>query len=212
MVCSGSLSSLAVQADRDVSSEASYQTLIGDVVANESRTMNERTMDDYMEALKDLYILEDIDAWNPNLRSKTVVRTTATRHFFDTSIACAALDITPAMLMRDLNTFGLMFEDMVVRDLKVYGMPLRGVVKHYRDSRGLECDAVMHLDDGRWAMMEVKLGGKDKIEEGATHLKRIAADLSDSKLPDLMMVITATGAAYRRDDGVVVVPLNCLRE
>lgn len=197
---------------RNISTEASYQTLMKDVISNENRTMNERTLDDYMEALKDLFILEDIDAWNPNLRSKTVVRTTATRHFFDPSIACAALDITPAMLMRDLNTFGLMFEDMVVRDLKVYSMMLHGVVKHYRDSRGLECDAVMHLDDGRWAMMEVKLGGQDKIEEGAMHLRQIASDLSDGKAPDLMMVITATGAAYRRDDGVVVVPLNCLRD
>ncbi len=195
---------------RNISTEASYKTLAADVISNENRTMNERTFDDYMDALKDLYIIEDIDAWNPNLRSKTIVRTTATRHFFDTSIACAALDITPDILMKDLNSFGLFFEDMVIRDLKVYALSLHGKVRHYRDSRGLECDAVLHLDDGRWAMIEVKLGGETCINEGASNLIKIKNDLANSKNPDLMIIITATGPAYRRKDGILVIPINCL--
>ncbi len=195
---------------RNISTEASYKTLAADVISNENRTMNERTFDDYMDALKDLYIIEDIDAWNPNLRSKTIVRTTATRHFFDTSIACAALDITPDILMKDLNSFGLFFEDMVIRDLKVYALSLHGKVRHYRDSRGLECDAVLHLDDGRWAMIEVKLGGETCINEGASNLIKIKNDLANSKNPALMLIITATGPAYRRKDGILVIPINCL--
>jgi len=195
---------------RNISTEASYKTLAADVISNENRTMNERTFDDYMDALKDLYIIEDIDAWNPNLRSKTIVRTTATRHFFDTSIACAALDITPDILMKDLNSFGLFFEDMVIRDLKVYALSLHGKVRHYRDSRGLECDAILHLDDGRWAMIEVKLGGETYINEGASNLIKIKNDLANSQNPDLMIIITATGPAYRRKDGILVIPINCL--
>ena len=196
---------------RNISTEASYRTLLADVTTNENRSMNDRTFDDYVDALRDLFIIEDMDAWNPNLRSKATVRTTATRHFVDTSIACAALGITPSDLMRDTETFGLMFEDMAVRDLRIYAMPLRGEVRHYRDSRGLECDAVMHLDDGRWAMMEVKLGGDKLIEEGAKNMLRIKEDIASGKAPAFMAIITATGAAYRRDDGIYVIPLNCLK-
>ena len=196
---------------RNISTEASYKTIVADVTTNENRSMNDRTLDEYVDALRDLYILEDMDAWNPNLRSKTAVRTTATRHFVDTSIACAALGITPADLMKDTNTFGLMFEDMAVRDLRVYAMSLRGELRHYRDSRGLECDAVMHLDDGRWAMMEIKLGGDKLIEEGAQNMLKIRADIADQKAPAFMMIITATGHAYRRKDGIYVVPINCLK-
>ena len=197
---------------RNISTEASYQTLIDDVIKSNNRSsFDARTFDDYMDALKDLYILEDIDAWNPNLRSKTVVRTTATRHFVDTSIACCALGISPADLMNDLNSFGLFFEDMAVRDLKVYAMALHGTVKHYRDSRGLECDAVIHLDDGRWALVEIKLGGENLINEGAAHLLKICNDIDSAKGPAFMMIVTATGPAYRREDGIYVVPLNCLK-
>jgi len=140
-----------------------------------------------------------------------VIRTTATRHFVDTSIACLALGIQPADLIHDLETFGLFFEDMVIRDLKIYSMPRGGEIRHYRDSRGWECDAVIHLEDGRWALVEVKLGGK-AIEEGAAHLKKISADIKDEKAPSFLMVITATGQAYKRPDGVYVVPLNCLKK
>jgi len=196
---------------RNISTEAPSRTLIADVVASNNRTMDAKTFDDYMDALKDLYILEDIDAWNPNLRSKTVVRTTSTRHFVDTSIACCSLGISPADLMNDLHAFGLFFEDMAVRDLKIYSNALGGSVRHYRDSRGLECDAVIHLGDGRWALVEVKLGGDKMIEEGAANMKKLAKDLATSNPPTLTIIITATGAAYRRNDGAYVIPLNCLK-
>lgn len=197
---------------RNISTEASAQTMIADIIASKNRsTMDSRTFDDYMDALKDLYILEDIDAWNPNLRSKTVVRTTATRHFVDTSIACCALGITPHSLMRDLNSFGMFFEDMAVRDLKIYSAALDGKIMHYRDSRGLECDAVIHLNDGRWALVEMKLGGERLIKEGVANLLRLKNDLALSGGPEFMMILTATGPAYRRPDGIYVAPLNCLK-
>lgn len=197
---------------RNISTEASARTMIADIIASQNRsTMDSRTFDDYMDALKDLYILEDIDAWNPNLRSKTVVRTTATRHFVDTSIACCALGITPHSLMRDLNSFGMFFEDMAVRDLKIYSAALDGKIMHYRDSRGLECDAVIHLNDGRWALVEMKLGGERLIKEGVANLLRLKNDLALSGGPEFMMILTATGPAYRRPDGIYVAPLNCLK-
>lgn len=197
---------------RNISTEASEQTMIADIIASQNRsTMDSRTFDDYMDALKDLYILEDIDAWNPNLRSKTVVRTTATRHFVDTSIACCALGITPHSLMGDLNSFGMFFEDMAVRDLKIYSAALDGKIMHYRDSRGLECDAVIHLNDGRWALVEMKLGGERLIKEGVANLLRLKNDLALSGGPEFMMILTATGPAYRRPDGIYVAPLNCLK-
>lgn len=195
---------------RNISSEAPVKTLIKDVTTSNNRTLDPRTFDDYADALKDLYIIEDLASWNPNLRSKTVIRTTVTRHFTDPSIACCSLGVSPSDVMNDLNTFGLLFEDMVVRDLKIYSSFLGGTVSHYRDSRGLECDAVVHLEDGRWALMEVKLGGENNIEEGAGNMIRLKNDLM-GRSPDLMMVITATGPAYRRKDGVYVVPLNCLK-
>ncbi len=196
---------------RNISTEAPNSTIIADLTASNNRTMAPKTFDDYMDALKDLFILEDIEAWNPNLRSKTVIRSTPTRHFMDTSIACMALGISPATIMRDMKSFGLFFEDMAVRDLKIYLMALDGAVKHYRDSRGLECDAVLHLDDGRWALVEIKLGGEDLINEGAATLNRLKEDLAEGQGPEFMMILTATGPAYRRKDGIYVVPLNCLR-
>ncbi|MCR4774323.1 MAG: DUF4143 domain-containing protein [Prevotella sp.] len=197
---------------RNISTEASYQTIIKDLIASNNRTMDSKTFDEYRDALKDLYILDDIDAWNPNLRSKTVIRSTATRHFVDTSIACCALGIKPADLMNDLNTFGLFFEDMAVRDLKIYSMQKGGEVRHYRDSRGLECDAVVHLEDGRWALIEIKLGGEKLIEEGVKNLIKLKADINIKQEPSFMMILTATGSAYRRKDGIYVVPINCLKD
>lgn len=167
-----------------------------------------------MDALKDLYIIEDIEAWNPNIRSKTSIRSTPTRHFVDTSIACSSMGITPADLMNDLTSFGLFFEDMAVRDLYVYASCLGGTVKHYRDNAGLECDAVIHLEDGRWGAVEIKLGGDDLIEAGASSLKTLREKIvrkSDEKAPSFLLVLTATGAAYKRDDGVFVAPLNTLK-
>ena len=199
---------------RHISSEAAVATIIKDVRQSNERTMNERSFDEYMEALKDLYILEDMLAWNPNIRSKTSIRSTPTRHFVDTSIACRALNISPADLMKDLDTFGLFFEDFAVRDLRVYAASLGGEVRHYRDNTGLECDAVVHLDDGRWGAIEIKLGGDKLIEEGAHSLKILKAKIeekSDEGSPSFLMVLTAVGGAYKREDGVLVVPINMLR-
>ncbi|MCF0219055.1 MAG: ATP-binding protein [Muribaculaceae bacterium] len=200
---------------RHISTEAAISTIIKDVRQSNERTMDEKTFDEYMEALKDIYILEDMSAWNPNIRSKTSIRSTPTRHFVDTSIACRALNINPGDLMNDLVSFGFFFEDFAVRDLRIYAGTLQGEVRHYRDNTGLECDAVVHLDDGRWGAIEIKLGGKKLIEEGADSLKRLKAKIeekSDERPPSFLMVLTAVGGAYRRDDGVLVAPINMLRQ
>ena len=198
---------------RHISTEAAISTIIADVRQSNERTMDTKTFDDYLEALKDLYILEDMPAWNPNIRSKTSIRSTPTRHFVDTSIACRALGVMPEDLLADLESFGLFFEDMAVRDLKVYAGTLGGEVRHYRDNAGLECDAVIHLENGQWGAIEIKLGGDDLIEAGASSLKRLKAKLaekSDEKAPSFLMVLTAVGSSYQREDGVYVVPINLL--
>jgi predicted AAA+ superfamily ATPase len=176
--------------------------------------MDPKTFNDYMEALQDLYILEDMKAWNPNIRSKTSIRSTPTRHFVDTSIACRALGVSPDDLMNDLESFGLFFEDMAVRDLRVYARTLNGELFHYRDNAGLECDAVVHLENGRWGAIEIKLGGDDLIESGANSLKLLKSKIeekSDEKSPSFLLVLTAVGGAYQREDGVFVAPINMLK-
>ena len=195
---------------RNISTEAAYKTIIQDIIESNNRTMDTKTFDDYWDALKDLFIISDIEAWNPNLRSKAVVRTTPTRHFVDTSIACQALDISPDDLMADLKSFGLFFEDLAVRDLSIYASLLGGTVKHYRDSRGLECDAVVHIGKGKWGAIEIKLGGDKLIEEGVANLIKLKNDVNDPNMA-FMAIVTATGPAYRRPDGIYVIPLNCLR-
>ena len=200
---------------RNISSEVSKQTIIEDVRQSNERTMDTKTFDDYLEALGDLYIISDIEAWNPNIRSKTTIRSTPTRHFVDTSIACRALNIFPEDLMNDLNSFGLFFEDFAVRDLSIYAQVNGGEVRHYRDNTGLECDAVVHLEDGRWGAVEIKLGGEKLIEEGASSLNRLKAKItgkSSEPAPSFMMILTACGALYQREDGIFVVPINCLRD
>ena len=199
---------------RNISSEAAVSTIISDIRQSNERTMDAKTYDDYMDALKDLYIIEDMDAWNPNIRSKTSIRSTPTRHFVDTSIACRSLGVSPGDLMKDLNSFGLFYEDFAVRDLRVYADCLGGTVKHYRDNAGLECDAVVHLEDGRWGGIEIKLGGDDLINEGANSLKTLQNKIiekSDEKAPSFLLVLTAVGGAYKRDDGVYVAPINLLK-
>jgi predicted AAA+ superfamily ATPase len=199
---------------RNISSEAAVSTIISDIRQSNERTMDTKTYDDYMEALKDLYIIEDMEAWNPNIRSKTSIRSTPTRHFVDTSIACRSLGVSPGDLMNDLESLGLFFEDFAVRDLRVYADRLGGVVKHYRDNTGLECDAVVHLEDGRWGGIEIKLGGDDLINDGAESLKRLRdkiVEKSDEKAPSFLLVLTAVGGAYKREDGVFVAPINLLR-
>lgn len=199
---------------RHISTEAAASTIIADVRQSNERTMDAKTFADYMEALNDLYILEDMRAWNPNIRSKTSIRSTPTRHFVDTSIACRALGVSPKDLMGDLESFGLFFEDMAVRDLQIYTESLGGEVLHYRDNAGLECDAVLHLDDGRWGAVEIKLGGDDNIEAGASTLKQLKSKIeekSDENAPSFLLVLTAVGGAYRREDGVFVAPINLLK-
>ena len=199
---------------RNISTEAAVSTILADIRQSNERTMDVKTYDDYMEALKDLYIIEDMEAWNPNIRSKTSIRSTPTRHFVDTSIACRSLGVSPDDLKRDLNSFGLFFEDFAVRDLRIYADRLGGTVKHYRDNAGLECDAVVHLEDGRWAGIEIKLGGDDLINEGAASLKMLKnkiVEKSDEQAPSFLLVLTAIGGAYQREDGVFVAPINLLR-
>lgn len=199
---------------RNISTEAAVSTILADIRQSNERTMDVKTYDDYMEALKDLYIIEDMEAWNPNIRSKTSIRSTPTRHFVDTSIACRSLGVSPDDLKRDLNSFGLFFEDFAVRDLRIYAETLGGMVKHYRDNAGLECDAVVHLEDGRWAGIEIKLGGDDLVNEGAVSLKTLRnkiVEKSDEHAPSFLLVLTAIGGAYQREDGVFVAPINLLR-
>lgn len=193
---------------RNISCEASQATIAADM---QGEPPSENTVADYLDALKRAYVTEDLPAWNPALRSKTAVRTSPTRHFCDPSVAAAMLGATPHALLRDFNTFGLLFESMCVRDLRVYASALRGSVYHYRDKTGLEADAVVVLNDGRWGAVEVKLGSR-QIEEGAKHLLKLAnrVDADVEGTPSFLMVLTGQQTAYRRDDGVLVVPLAAL--
>ena len=199
---------------RNVSHPTPIATLKADMQANDRQTLDEDTVADYIGALKKLYVIEDMEAWNPNLRSKAAVRTTDTRHFVDPSIGTAALGLGPDDLMNDPDTFGLLFEDMAVRDLRVYADALLGEVKHYRDSDGLECDAVLHCRDGRYGLIEIKLGGQDNIQRGLATLNELEGKIDNTKMktPSFKMILTALGEfAYRRPDGIYVIPLACLK-
>ena len=194
---------------RNISAPVPLKTIQSDVTSSNNRTLDNKTLNDYLEALKDLFIIEDLEAWNPNLRSRAAIRTTPTRHFVDTSVATAVLGITPNDLMNDLPSFGLFFEDMAVRDLTIYSNYLGAKVKHYRDSSGLECDAIIHFENGKWGAVEIKLGGEKLIEEGAKNLEKLKKVVDNNNLA-FRMILTATGSAYKREDGIYVVPLNCL--
>ena len=200
---------------RNQGSQASFGTIKEDLMANEADSLSEDTIASYHKALKEIFVVEDSEAWNPNLRSKTAIRTSDTRYFTDPSIATAALGVGPQDLINDLNTFGLLFETMAVRDLRVYAEALNGKVYHFRDKNGLECDAVVHLRDGRYGLVEVKLGGEDKIRDGADALKDLAGRIDTSRMrePSFLMVLVGVGQyAYRREDGVYVVPIGCLKD
>lgn len=194
---------------RNISSEAPLKTIQSDVIDSNNRTLDNKTLDDYLDALRDLFIIEDLSSWNTNIRSKATIRTTPTRHFVDTSIATSVLGVTPDDLMNDLSSFGLFFEDMAVRDLVIYASYLGANVYHYRDSSGLECDSIMHFDNGKWGAIEIKLGGDKLIEEGAANLEKLKNVIDNDKLA-FRMILTATGPAYKRKDGIYVVPINCL--
>ena len=194
--------------------QAPLSSISADMKVNDHSSLDERTVSSYIDALKKIFVIEDMPAWNPNLRSKTAIRTADTRYFVDPSIATAALGMGPADLLDDLNTMGLFFEAMCVRDLRVFAEALDGKVYHYRDKSGLECDAVVHLRNGQYGLVEVKLGGESLVEEGVETLRMLAdrIDTARMKAPAFMMVLTATGEyAYRRpEDGVYVVPIGCL--
>lgn len=188
--------------------------LAKDVQGNDEGSINEETIASYLNALKKIFVVEDMPAWNPNLRSKTAIRSSDTRYYIDSSIAVAALGVGPNDLINDLKTFGFLFETLCVRDLRVYAEALNGDVFHYKDKNGLECDAVIHLKNGKYGLVEIKLGGEKLIEEGATSLKALASKIDTEKMktPSFLMVLTGTGDyAYRRQDGVLVVPVGCLK-
>ncbi len=195
--------------------QVSLGTIKADLVANESDSFDEDTISSYIKALKKIFVIEDVEAWNPNLRSKTAIRSSDTRYFTDPSIATAALGLGPKDLMFDLNTFGLLFETLCIRDLRVFAEALNGNVYHYRDKNGLECDAVVHLRNGSYGLIEVKLGGDNLIEEGVATLKILESKIDTTRMknPSFLMVLTAVGDyAYRREDGVYVVPIGCLKD
>jgi predicted AAA+ superfamily ATPase len=199
---------------RHQGSQASYGTIVADISNNEKHAMSDATVASYIKALKKLFVIEDMEAWNPNLRSKAAIRTADTRYFTDPSMATAALGIGPADLMKDLNTLGLFFETLAVRDLRVYTEANDGQVFHYRDNNNLECDAVIHLRNGHYGLVEIKLGGESLINEGAKNLLLLEQKINTDKMyaPSFKMVLTAVGQyAYRREDGVYVVPIGCLK-
>lgn len=200
---------------RHQGAQVAISTLVEDIRSFDEESADAKTISSYIEVLKKIFVIEDALAWNPNLRSKTAIRTSDTRYFVDPSIAVASLGIGPADLMGDLNTMGLLFETLCVRDLRVLADVLDGQIYHFRDKTGLECDAVLHLRNGRYGLIEIKLGGDKLIEEGAATLKELARkiDTDRMKSPSFLMVLTAVGKfAYRREDGVYVVPVGCLRD
>lgn len=186
-----------------------------DIAANDENSIDEETVALYINALKKIFVIEDMPAWNPNLRSKTAIRSSDTRYYIDPSIAAAALGIGPQDLLNDLNTFGFLFETLCIRDLRVFADALNGTVYHYRDKSGLECDAVIHLRNGSYGLIEIKLGGERLIEEGASNLTALCRKLDTDKMkkPSFLMVLTGTGDyAYRRSDGILIVPAGCLKD
>lgn len=196
-------------------SQAPLSAICDDLSAHENYSLDARTVQVYLNALKMIFVIEDMPAWNPNLRSKTAIRSSDTRYFTDPSIAVAALGIGPDSLMADLRTFGFLFECLCVRDLRVYAGALGGSVSHYRDSKGLECDAVVHMRDGSYGLVEIKLGGDRLVDEGAANLIKLKnkIDTDRMKAPSFMMVLTAVGKyAIKRQDGVYVVPVCCLKD
>ena len=199
---------------RNQGSQVPNTVLAQDVSANDEAFMSDDTVASYVSALQKIFVVEDMPAWNPNLRSKTAIRSSDTRYYIDPSIAAAALGIGPNGLVNDLKTFGFLFETLCIRDLRVFADALNGEVYHYRDKDGQECDAVIHLKNGKYGLIEIKLGGDKLIEEGAKSLKAMEAKIDTDKMnaPSFLMVLIGIGDyAYRRQDGVYVVPIGCLK-
>ena len=196
---------------RNVSTMTAATTIMADVKANDI-SITDKTLTNYLTALRRLFIIEEVKAWQPSLRSKRGIRTSNKRHFVDTSIATAVLELTPQNVLMDFNLFGFLFEDFCLRDLRVYTQSLRGDVYHYHDNTNLESDLILRLHDGRWAAVEVKTGSKE-IEEAAEHLIQLSEDVDTDKIgkPAFLMVLTGGQFAYRRKDGVYVIPIGCLK-
>ena len=200
---------------RNQGTQATVGTILADIKSNGDERMSDSTVYSYIKALKEIFVIEDSIAWNPNLRSKTAIRTSDTRYFIDPSIATAALGMGPKDLINDMETFGFIFETLAIRDLRVYADAQDGKVYHYRDKNNLECDAVIHLRNGSYGLVEVKIGGAELIKEGAESLKTLSSKIDSTRMktPSFMMVLTGIGKfAYKRpEDGVLVVPIGCLR-
>ncbi|MGN0714436.1 MAG: ATP-binding protein [Anaerovoracaceae bacterium] len=199
---------------RSQGSQVPNTVLAQDVSANDEESISENTVASYLNALRKIFVIEDMPAWNPNLRSKTAIRSSDTRYYVDPSIAVAALGIGPNDLINDLQTFGFLFETLCIRDLRVFADSLDGQVYHYRDKDGQKCDAVIHLRNGQYGLIEIKLGGDKRIEEGAKSLKAMESKIDTDKMkaPAFLMVLTGIGDyAYRRKDGVYVVPIGCVK-
>jgi predicted AAA+ superfamily ATPase len=200
---------------RHQGTQASINVICQDMTANGTGGLTPETVSSYIVALKKIFVIEDVEAWNPNLRSKTAIRTSDTRYFVDPSIAAASLGLGPDDLINDLNTMGLFFETLCMRDLRVFAEALDGEVFHYRDKSGLECDAVVHLRNGSYGLIEIKLGGDKLTEEGALTLKKLASQIDSERMkePSFLMILTAVGDfAYRRTDGIYIVPIGCLKD
>ena len=198
---------------RNQGEQTSFSKMSSDISVNETSRVSDETISDYVSALKKLFVIEDLPAWNPNLRSKTAIRTSDTRYFVDPSIAVASLGIGPGDLIRDIETFGFIFETLVMRDLRVYAQTLDGGVYRYHDNMDNECDAVIHLRDGRYGLIEIKLGGETSVSEGVNSLKAVLRRLDTDKMgePSFMAVLTGVGGfSYKRDDGIYIVPIGCL--
>lgn len=196
---------------RNISTMTTANTIIQDVRAND-QSITDKTLNNYLTALKRLFIIEEAKAWQPSLKSKTGIRTSNKRHFVDTSIATAVLELNPKSLLEDFNLFGYLFEDFCLRDIRIYTEPLRGTVFHYHDNLNLEADLIIRLHDGRWAAIEIKTGSRE-IEDAAVNLVKLSNIVDTSKIgkPSFLMILTAGQYAYQRADGVYVVPIGCLK-
>ena len=199
---------------KNISTLATIRTIHDDIAMGDAdESISEKTISQYLGALDRIFVTENLPAWNPALRSKTAIRTSPKRQFVDPSIAAAVMRLTPSRLLEDFNYFGFLFESLCDRDLRIYAEAIDGQVFHYRDGSGLEADAVIALNDGRWAAVEVKLGSKE-IEDAAVHLLELKNKVNTEKMrePSFLMILTGTEIAYRREDGVYVVPLGCLKD
>ena len=196
---------------RSCGTQVNNSVLKRDMESHGEGKLDEDTIHKYLCALRDIFVIEESEAWYPNLRSKTAIRTSNTRYFVDPSIACAALGIDQNGLLVDLKTFGFLFENLCVRDLRIYADRIGGKVKHFRTADGLECDAVIILEDGSWGAVEIKLGDSKHIEEAANNLKKLNDNIApEMKKPSFLMVLTTVNVAYQREDRIWIVPLGCL--